>query len=115
MKDLAEEYIAEGRSDVSMGFAAATTEDVRRYNHPTKEEVAAVFVAHDGAPPSSRDMVLWPREKDAPVHRVDDSNEHVDPCTYVLLFPHGNLGWHWNLKHIVGFRTKAYFELLNGA
>ena len=39
------------------------------------------------------------------MHRVDDSNEHVDPCTYVLLFPHGELGWHWHLQHDPNHRT----------
>ncbi|CAK0884111.1 unnamed protein product [Prorocentrum cordatum] len=98
MKELADQYLAAGREDVHLGFAAATTGDVRRYNHPTKEEVAAVFVAEDGAPPGGRDLVLWPRDAAAPVHRVNDSNEHVDPCTYVLLFPHGDLGWNWHLQ-----------------
>ena len=53
-------------------------------------------------------MVLWPRERDAPVHRVNDSNEHVDPCTYALLFPRGDLGWHWHLRHDPEHATAAY-------
>ena len=51
-------------------FAAATTGDMRRYNHPTKEEVAAVFDAEDGAPPGYRDMVLY-------VMRVRTIHQHL--------------------------------------
>ncbi|CAK0895135.1 unnamed protein product [Prorocentrum cordatum] len=108
MKELADQYLAAGREDVHLGFAAATTGDVRRYNHPTKEEVAAVFVAEDGAPPGGRDLVLWPRDAAAPVHRVNDSNEHVDPCTYVLLFPHGDLGWNWHLQRHPDHASTSY-------
>jgi hypothetical protein len=99
MRDVAQKYLAEGREDVTLGFAAATTGDMRRYNHPTKEEVAAVFVASDGAPPGYRDLVMWPRSETEPVHRVDIENEHLDPCTYALLFPRGDLGWHPHLRH----------------
>ena len=91
MRDLAGEYLREGRTNVTMGFAAAANSDMRRYNHPSKEEVAAVFVAEDGAPPAYRDLVMWPRDESQPVHRMDDSNEHVDPCTYALLFPFGRV------------------------
>ena len=84
MRDVAHKYLAEGREDITLGFAAATTGDLRRYNHPTKEEVAAVFVASDGAPPGYRDLVMWPRSDTAPVHRVDIENEHLDPCTCTL-------------------------------
>lgn len=57
-----------------------------------------MFVAEDGAPPTYRDMALWPREKNVP-HRAHDSNEHVDPMAYTLLFPDGRPGWHWHLQH----------------
>ena len=56
-------------------------------------------MAEDGAPPGNRDMVLWPRNPDTPAYRVDDMNEHVDPCTYALLFPRGDLGWNPHLTH----------------
>ena len=111
MRDLANEFLAAGRHNVSLGFAASTDSDMRRYNHPAKEEVAAVFVADSGAPPGNRDMVLWPRDPKTPVYRVDDMNEHVDPCTYALLFPHGELGWHPKLLHKRETRTVAYIRI----
>ena len=99
MRDVSHKYLAEGRTDIKIGFAAAVDADTRRYNHPTKEEVAAVFVAADGAPPGYRDLVIWPRDEKARVHRVDIENEHVDPCTYALLLPTGDLGWNPHLQH----------------
>ncbi|XP_065642135.1 uncharacterized protein LOC136073824 [Hydra vulgaris] len=35
--------------------------DRRRYNLPSHEEIAIVFVGNDGAPPSSREVVIYPR------------------------------------------------------
>ena len=85
MKLLADEYLAEGRTDVWMGFAAATTEDLGRHNHPTKEGNAAVFVAHDGAPPSSRDMVVWPREDESRrTLSLSPSPRSTSSCSKVL-------------------------------
>ena len=63
---------------------------MRRYNHPVKEEVAAVFVAEDGAPPGYRDMVLWPRAEGEPVHRVDDAKLYIDYCQNMnIVIGHG--------------------------
>ena len=107
MHELALEFDRDGRTNVTMGFSAAQGPDMRRYNHPSKEEVAAVFVAEEGAPPNNRDMVLWPRDPNTPAYRVDDMNEHVDPCTYALLFPLGDLGWHPHLQHCVERQTKT--------
>ena len=84
---------------------------MRRYNHPTKDVVAAVFVADDGAPPSRRDLVIWPRGDDSKPHRVDDGNEHVDPAVYTLLFPSGDLGWHPKLEHAPARATKGYTHI----
>ena len=33
--------------------------DQRRYNEPTHDEVAAVFIGEDGAPPANRDVVIY--------------------------------------------------------
>jgi hypothetical protein len=37
--------------------------DCRRYNEPTRSEVAAVFVGEDGAPPGERDIAVYPRDR----------------------------------------------------
>ena len=44
MRDVARNYLAAGREDITLGFSAATNSDTRRYNHPTKQEVAAVLL-----------------------------------------------------------------------
>ena len=40
--------------------------DRRRYNIPTFDEVAAVFVRNDGVPPVARYIVIYPRNR--PLH-----------------------------------------------
>ena len=87
----------ESLSGLKLGFAAAREGDTRRYNAPQAEEVAVCFESADGAPPSSRDIVVWPENR--PAYRIADTNDHVDPLTYPLLFPRGDPGWTVNLKH----------------
>ncbi len=65
----------------SLRFAAASPDDdTRRYKRPQAEEIAVVFESVDGAPRSSRDIVVWPVGEEA--CRVSDRNERVDPLTY---------------------------------
>ena len=45
---------------IKMYFKAG--KDQRRYNTPTLDEVAAVFVGENGAPPISRDIIVYPRD-----------------------------------------------------
>ena len=42
--------------------------DQKRYNEPTHDEVAAVFIGEDGAPPANREVVIYP--KDIPPQRI---------------------------------------------
>jgi len=77
--------------------------DCRRYNEPTHNEIAAVFVGEDGAPPANRDIVVYPRDR--PPERMPYISCHVDPMCYPLLFPRGDLGWHDSMQHVLEFRT----------
>jgi len=95
--------------EITLGFKAKTSEDVRRYNHPSVREVAAVFIGSDGAPPDNRDIRVWPRDES--VYNIPEQNEHVDPLTYVLLFPEGLAGWHEKLKHCRTHSTAKYTRL----
>ena len=62
------------------------------------EEVAAIFVGTDGAPPSNKDIVVYPRAEEP--HRVSELSQYVDPMAYILLFPRGvSHGWHPELQH----------------
>ena len=65
--------------------------DCRRYNEPTHNEVAAVFVGEDGAPPANRDIVVYPRDRQP--ERIPYMSAHTDPMCYPILFPRGELGW----------------------
>ena len=77
--------------------------DCRRYNEPTHDEVAAVFVGDDGAPPANRDIVIYPRNT-AP-QRISYMSCQVDPMCYPILFPRCDLGWHNDMQHVEEHRT----------
>ena len=51
--------------------------DQRRYNAPAVDEVAAVFVGKDGAPPGNHDIVIYPRDK--PLQNISYLNNTVIP------------------------------------
>lgn len=59
-------------------------------------------------------MLVWPRQPGLPVQRISESNEHLDPLTYALLFPDGMPGWHHNLEHAEDCRTARRFRLTPG-
>ena len=76
--------------------------DRRRENLPTASEVAAIIpdIGPDWHKRTFRDMVLTLRSGQAGnsyLQRVDPSHAAYLPLQYVLLFPHGDEGWHWNL------------------
>lgn len=71
--------------------------DIRRYNEPRHDEVAAIFVSRDGAPPADRDIVVFPT--DEPPRNISYMSAHSDPMVYPLFFPFGALGWHSGLHH----------------
>nr|XP_047144617.1 uncharacterized protein LOC124818131 [Hydra vulgaris] len=51
----------EGRPTSVVRMSLLEGHDRRRYNLPSHEEVAIVFVGDDGAPPASREIVIYPR------------------------------------------------------
>lgn len=79
--------------------------DCRRYNEPTHNEVAAVFVGEDGAPPANRDIVVYPTDRRP--ERISCMSCHADPMCWPILFPRGDLGWHDGIKHTAGRRTSS--------
>ena len=78
--------------------------DARRYNAPT-DEVAAVFVGNDGAPPGNHDIVVYPKDK--PLRNISYLNKHCDPMMYPLLFPNGQLGWDLTEPHNPSYATSS--------
>ena len=70
-------------------------QDRRRYNLPLHNEV--VFVGEDGAPPASREVVIYPRGH--PLKTISSMSVNLDPMVYPLFFPRGDAGWHNQLVH----------------
>lgn len=80
-----------------MRFYHEPREDIRRYNDPTVSEIAAVFESSDGAPPSHRQISVYPKKGD--IQRIDYDSMHCDPMTYVLIWPYGEPGWYINMQY----------------
>ena len=57
---------------ITMHFVADATRDRRRYNLPTANEVAAVFVGDDGRPPRNLDLVIYDTNPINPQHRMQN-------------------------------------------
>ena len=74
--------------------------DRRRENLPTSDEVA-VIIPDENGDSSFRDIVL--AERGGPTnqprcHRINATHAAYMPLHYVLLFPRGDLGWHYGLQ-----------------
>jgi len=65
----------------------------RQYATPTASEVAVLMVG-DGqeAEPSNRDIIIYKQNGD--LQRISQIHQSYNPLHYVLLFPHGEPGWH---------------------
>ncbi|XP_058122371.1 uncharacterized protein LOC131285143 [Anopheles ziemanni] len=64
--------------------------DQRRYNQPTVDEVAGIFLCSEQGNP--RDVVLQDRDTGY-LNRVYESHQLFDAMQYPLLHPHGEVGW----------------------
>ncbi|XP_057297097.1 uncharacterized protein LOC130625993 [Hydractinia symbiolongicarpus] len=79
--------------------------DRKRYNLPHHDEVAAVFVGQDGAPPGNRDVVIYPRGGD--LQNISTMSANLDPMVYPLFFPRGEPGWHNRIPHVAVRATRT--------
>ncbi|XP_065678442.1 uncharacterized protein LOC136093385 [Hydra vulgaris] len=87
----------EGRPTSVVRMSLLEGHDRRRYNLPSHEEVAFVFVGDDGAPPASREIVIYPRGQ--PLRTISSMSANLDPLVYLIFFPRGDAGWHNQLEH----------------
>ena len=73
--------------------------DKRRYNLPTSNEVAMI-IGDEYCEAGFRDIVLASRNSSGRLHLTTINPNHGSymPLHYVLLFPNGELGWHWALQ-----------------
>jgi hypothetical protein len=73
--------------------------DRRRENLPTCNEVTGI-IPYEFEEPSSRDILLTFRNTTGNGPKLTKINSTVAsymPLHYVLLFPHGDHGWHYGL------------------
>ncbi|KIJ06154.1 hypothetical protein PAXINDRAFT_39194, partial [Paxillus involutus ATCC 200175] len=91
---------------VQLHYSAGT--DIRRYNLPTANEIAAV-IPGDGTElvNENRDIVL--RLQGGGLRRISHLHQAYSALHYVLLFPKGEEGWHLNipLQDIPGRNTRS--------
>src|SRR5882724_2144646 len=70
--------------------------DPHRYNLPTSDEIA-VILPGDGTPEGDKcDIILC--RKGGGLKRISECHPTYSPLHYVLLFPKGELGWHWDIS-----------------
>ncbi|XP_046435624.1 uncharacterized protein LOC124187277 [Neodiprion fabricii] len=93
------ERFVKGESLVRLNFIALKEDDRRRYNAPTCGELAALIVSDDGAVSENIEVQVFPKQ-DRAVGYVPRYSHHVDPMTFPLLFPSGDLGLSYNMKHV---------------
>ncbi|KAI0739006.1 hypothetical protein C8Q80DRAFT_1056941, partial [Daedaleopsis nitida] len=88
------------QDDVSVRLIVKAAQDPRRYNLPTSDDVAVILPGGEGElnanTGDSRDIILR-RRYAGPLQRISESHPAYAPLHYVLLFPHGTNGWHWNI------------------
>ncbi|KZP30308.1 hypothetical protein FIBSPDRAFT_699312, partial [Athelia psychrophila] len=94
------EVLSEHRdtSDVTIHLRCKPSQDRRRYNLPTVDEIAVVLPGDGTQPVDSRDIILRLRWPDGPLQRISDGHVSYACLHYVLLFPHGEDGWHWDMR-----------------
>lgn len=84
--------------DVAIRLRCAPNQDRRRYNMPTVDEIAVVVPGDGSQPMESRDIILRLRSPDCPLQRISDGHVAYTSLHYVILFPYGEDGWHWDLE-----------------
>nr|XP_047140914.1 uncharacterized protein LOC100203419 [Hydra vulgaris] len=104
----------EGRSVSVVNMSLLEEQDRGRYNLPSHSEVAVVFVGEDGAPPASREVVIYPRGH--PLKTISSMSANLDPMVNPLFFPRDDAGWHNQLHglgkvvthvHVIAFQKRG--------
>ena len=97
-----------------MRLIVETGADRRRENLPTGNEVAAI-IPNEYTEASRRDILLAVRDPvygQSHLEKVPVTNAAYMPLHYVLLFPRGDLGWHYGmtLRNAAGVREQTRLE-----
>jgi hypothetical protein len=72
------------------------TVDQCRYNAPTANEIAAVLPGPGDEQNDGRDIILCLRG--GGLQRIKYGSPGYLPLHYTLLYPNGDLGWHWDMS-----------------
>ncbi|XP_018494091.1 uncharacterized protein LOC108863899, partial [Galendromus occidentalis] len=94
VEDEARNARSEGRDSrpVRMVFNQSSTDDQRRYNAASANEVAIVYVGDEDVIPGDRFLMI--HENSGNLRLISYLDKLCDPLTYPLLFPTGEDGWH---------------------
>ena len=79
--------------------------DRRRYNLPTTNEVAPIYVGDDESSPL-HDFSFF--SNDGKVRAISITSPHCGPMTFPLLFPFGHLGWQMRVPRVAANRAPKY-------
>jgi hypothetical protein len=85
---------AEEHNTVAIRLHAEHNQDLRRYNLPTANDEVAAIITGDGSEERSdhHDIIL--RLRGGGLQRISQLHPSYSTLHYVLLFPHGEDGWH---------------------
>ncbi|TFK83719.1 hypothetical protein K466DRAFT_455289, partial [Polyporus arcularius HHB13444] len=78
------------------------TEDPRRYNLPTAQEIAAIIPGSGENENVDKHRQIILRLKGGPLQEISHLNPLYAPLHYVLLFPRGEQGWHLTIPSNAG-------------
>jgi hypothetical protein len=81
--------------DLKLRLIASRTNDVRRYNVLTADEVVALMVGDGSEVVDRRDIILG--QQAGPFQRISELHVGYMALHYSLLFPYGEDGWHPNI------------------
>ncbi|GBL99521.1 hypothetical protein AVEN_68798-1 [Araneus ventricosus] len=84
---------------VNMVFRRDRLSDQRRYNAPTANEIAMVFVNSDGESPFEGNIRVYPLNPENPQQpfiNINILSPNLVPRAYPIFFPYGEPGWQSN-------------------
>jgi hypothetical protein len=92
--EIMREKPADEQQDVTIRLRADRNQDLRRYNLPTADDEVAAIIPGDGSEERSdyRDIIV--RLQGGGLQRISQLHPSYSSLHYVLLFPHGEDGWH---------------------
>jgi hypothetical protein len=84
-----------GVTQLTMRIVTSRTKDLRTYNTPTADEVAAILIGDGSENAARRDIVL--RTSSGGLQYINELHPSYMPLQYPLLFPRGEDGSHPNI------------------